>query len=61
VKSFIIVLAALVLLLVAAAHGYLIYAGLGITVGKCVVPMLARWICVGVAGVLGIALLFSRK
>ncbi|HUO98873.1 MAG TPA: hypothetical protein VMU01_09400 [Rhizomicrobium sp.] len=60
-KSLIIVLSALVLLLVAAAHAYLAYAGLAITVGKFAVPMLARWICVGVTGVLGLGLLFSRK
>lgn len=60
-KSFIIVLSALVLLLVAAGHAYLAYTGVAITVGKFAVPMLWRWICVGVAGVLGLGLLFSRK
>ena len=62
-KSFVIVLAALIFLLIAACQGYRAYEAIPVAVGaaKFVVPVLWSWIACGVAGVLGILLLFARK
>ncbi len=60
-KSFVIVLSALLFLVIAAAHAYRAYAGIHILVGTYEVPMMVSWICAGVTAVLGILLLFSRK
>lgn len=67
-KTFVAVLSGIVLLLVAAAHAYLAYAGATITIDHIphvahavVVATLYRYICAGVAGVLGILLLVLRK
>jgi len=65
--KFVAILAGIVLLLVAIAHAYLAYVGATITVAHIphmadvVVPMTARWICAGVAALLGILLLVLRK
>ena len=61
VKSFIIVLSALIFLLIAAAHAYRAYAGIDVVVATHHIPIIASWICAGVTGLLGILLLFSRK
>lgn len=61
VKSFVIVVSALLFLLIAAAHAYRAYTGIHILVGTYEVPILASWICAGVTALLGLGLLFSRK
>jgi len=61
VKSFIIVLSALVFLLIAAAHVYRAYAGIDVIIAAHHIPIIASWICAGVTALLGILLLFSRK
>jgi hypothetical protein len=61
VKSFVVVLSALVLLLIAAAHGYRAYAHIDVEVAKHAIPILASWICAGVTGLLGLLLLVVRK
>ena len=66
-KSFVVVLSALLLLLVAVAHAYRAYAGIPITVGPMahhaayMLPIMASWICAGVTGLLGLLLLVVRK
>jgi len=54
------VIAAILLLLVAAAHAYRAYAGLDFIFAGHVVPILASWICAGVTAVLGIMLFVER-
>jgi hypothetical protein len=61
VKSFVVVLSALVLLLIAVAHAYRAYAGLDVVVAGHAIPILASWICAGVTALLGILLLVVRK
>jgi hypothetical protein len=61
VKSFIVVLSALLFLVIAAAHAYRAYAGLDVVVAGHAIPILASWICAGVTAVLGILLLVLRK
>jgi len=61
VKSFIIVLSALLFLVIAAAHAYRAYTGMHVVVGTHEIPIIVSWICTGVLGVLGLGLLFSRK
>ena len=61
-KSFIVVVSALLLLVVAACHAYRAYAGLPLVIGTHEIPIMASWICAGVTGVLGLLLLvFARK
>ena len=66
-KSFVVVLSALLFLLIAVAHAYRAYAGIPITVGPMAhhaayaLPVMASWICAGVTGLLGILLLVMRK
>lgn len=60
-KGFVIVVSALLLLLVAAAHAYRAYAGIPIEIAHHTVPMMASWVCAGVTGVLGLLLLILRK
>ena len=66
-KSFVVVLSALLFLLIAVAHAYRAYAGIPITVGPWahhaayVLPIMASWICAGVTGLLGLLLLVMRK
>ena len=61
VKSFIVVLSALIFLLIAVAHAYRAYAHIDIVVAGHAIPILASWICAGVTAVLGILLLVLRK
>lgn len=62
VKSFIVVLSALVFLIVAVAHGYRIYAGIPVEVAHHVVPMVCSWYGAAISAVLGLLLLaFGRK
>lgn len=62
-KSFVIVLAALIFLLIAACQGYRAYAAIPVVVGAAqfAVPVLWSWIASGVAALMAILLLFSRK
>ena len=60
-KSFIIILSALLFLVIAVAHAYRAYTGIHVVVATHEIPILASWICAGVTAVLGIGLLFSRK
>ncbi len=62
VKSFAVIVSALVFLLIAAAHAYRAYAGIDVTVAQHVVPVMASWVCAGVTALLGILILvFARK
>lgn len=60
-KSFVVVVSALLLILVAALHAYRAYAGLPLVIGTQAVPILASWICAGVTGVLGLLLLLVGR
>lgn len=55
------VIAALVLLVVAAAHAYRAYFGLQFVFGTFAIPIIGSWVCAGVAAVLAIALLFEAR
>jgi hypothetical protein len=62
VKSFVVILAALVFLVIAALHGYRIYAGIPVLVAGQAVPMVCSWYAAGASAVLGLLLLaFGRK
>jgi len=62
VKSFIVIVSALIFLVVAAAHGYRIYAGIPVEVAHHAVPMVCSWYGAGISAVLGLLLLaFGRK
>jgi hypothetical protein len=62
VKSFIVVVSALLFLVIAAAHAYRAYTGIEISVAHHLVPIMCSWACAGVTGLLGILLLaFARK
>ena len=67
-KSFVVVLSALLFLLIAAAHAYRAYAGIPVLVGPMAghavayaLPIMASWICAGVTALLGLLLLVVRK
>jgi hypothetical protein len=62
VKSFVVVVSALLFLVIAAAHAYRAYAGIELSVAHHAVPIMCSWVCAGVTGLLGILLLaFARK
>jgi len=61
VKSFVVVLSALLFLLIAAAHVYRAYAHIDVVVAGHAIPIMASWICAGVTGLLGLLLLVVRK
>ncbi len=52
---------AIVFLVVAAAHGYRLYAGLPVVVGGHDIPMMASWIGGAVAALLGIMMLVEAR
>jgi hypothetical protein len=54
-------IAAIVFLIVAAAHAYRIYTGFPVTVGAHDIPMMASWIGGAVAALLGIMLLVESR
>ncbi|MDE2134903.1 MAG: hypothetical protein KGJ49_09910 [Alphaproteobacteria bacterium] len=54
------VVAALLLLVVAAAHAYRAYAGLDLVVASHLIPIWASWACAAVAAFLGIMLFVER-
>lgn len=61
-KTLIVVLSAVVLLVIAAAHGYRIYAGIPISVAAHDVPMMCSWYAAIGSALLGqLLLLFGRK
>ena len=61
-KSFIIIVSALVFLIIAAAHGYRIYAGIPVEVAHHAVPIVCSWYGGAISAVLGLLLLaFGRK
>lgn len=61
-KSLFVIVSALVLLLIAAAHAYRAYFGLALMFDTYTVPVVASWVCTGVTAVLGLGLLiFARK
>ena len=61
-KSFIVVVSALVFLVIAAMHGYRIYAGIPVEVAHHAVPMVCSWYGAGLSAALGLLLLaFGRK
>ena len=61
-KTFIVVLSAVVFLVVAAAHGYRIYAGLPVLVAGTAVPMVCSWYAAAGSALLGVLLLvFGRR
>ena len=55
------IIGAIVLLVVAAAHAYRLYAGLAVTVGGHDIPMDASWIATAVAALLGIMMLVESR
>jgi hypothetical protein len=61
-KTFVVILSALVLLVMAALHLYRIYAGIPVVVGSFPVPMAASWCAAIATGLLGLLLLiYARK
>ncbi len=54
------VIAALLLLVVAAAHAYRAYAGLDLVVASHVIPVWVSWACAAVTAFLGIMLFVER-
>ena len=60
-KTFVVVVSALLFLLIAAMHAYRAYAGIPVEVGHHVIPVMASWVCAGVTGLLGLLLLVLRK
>ena len=50
------VITALLLFVIAAAHGYRAYTGLEVEVAKHLIPVWASWVCAGVMAVLGLML-----
>ena len=54
-------IAAIVFLLVAAAHAYRAYAGLAVVVGGHEISMMASWIAAAVSAVLGIMLFAEAR
>lgn len=50
------VLTALLLLLIAAAHGYRAYTGMEVVVATHMIPVWASWVCAGVLAFLGLML-----
>ncbi len=61
-KTFVVVVSALLFLLIAAGHAYRAYAGIELSVANHAVPVMCSWACAGVTGLLGILLLvFARK
>lgn len=61
-KAVIVVLAGLVFLIIAAAHGYRIYAAVPILVAGHAVPIVCSWYAAIGSAVLGLLLLlFGRK
>ena len=61
-KTFVVILAALVFFVVAALHGYRLYAGIPITISGQTLPMVASWYGAIGSALLGVLLLvFCRK
>lgn len=61
-KSFFVVVSALVFLIVCAAQAYRAYAGIDVTIAGHAVPMFCSWAAAGITGVLALGLLiFGRK
>ena len=61
-KTFVVILSALVFLVIAALHVYRIYAGIPVLVGSFAVPMAGSWYAAIATGLLGLLLLiFARK
>ncbi len=54
------IIAALLLLVIAAAHAYRAYAGLPVVVDNIQIPIMASWVCAGVTAILGIMLFVER-
>ena len=54
-------IAALLLVVVAAAHAYRIYSGVDIMIGTYAVPMWASWAGAAVAGLLALMLVAEAK
>ena len=50
------IIAAIIFLLVAAAHAYRAYAGLAVIVGGHEIPVMASWIAAAVSAVIGLML-----
>ena len=61
VKTFVVILSALVFLVIAALHVYRIYAGIPVLVGSFAVPMAASWYAAVATGLLGLLLLISAR
>jgi hypothetical protein len=59
VKPFTII-AALLLLVIAAAHGYRAYYGIDVVVAGHMIPIWASWVCTAVTAILGIMLFVER-
>lgn len=60
-KTFVVILSALVFLVIAAVHVYRVYAGIPILVGSFAVPMVASWYAAIATALLGLLLIFARK
>ena len=54
------IIAALLFLLIAAAHAYRAYYGLDVVVASHVIPIWASWVCAAVTAILGIMLFAER-
>ncbi len=54
------IIAALLLLVIAAAHAYRAYAGIDLVVASHVIPIWASWVCAAVTAILGLMLFVER-
>lgn len=57
--KFFTILTAILLFVVAAAHGYRAYAGWELTIAHHLIPIWASWVCAGVLAFLGLMLLIE--
>ncbi len=61
-KSFVVMLAALVFLVIAALHGYRVYAAVPVIVAGHVIPLVVSWYGAAISALLAVLLLiFARR
>jgi hypothetical protein len=60
-KSFFLILSAIVFLAIAAAHAWRVYAGVAVVVGGLTVPMNCSIAAAAISTILGLGLLFYAR